>query len=282
MRRSSLLSGLALLLSAAAGVATAQSPLPTSQPAVITLFREEVKFGQNADHEAVESGWPAAFAKAKNPNTYIALTSMTGPNEAWFVVPYASWKAVGDELKLEDANSDLSAELKRLSKADAAHVTSSRALHLTARTDLSAGAFPSVAKARFYEITWFRVRPGHQQEFETVAKKFQAAFKKAAPQSGYRMYQVVAGVQGPAYLVFQSYESLADLDKAAATDAAIMAAMGADDGRALEKFEAEGLLNSETQRFAMNGPMSYVDQATIDSDPAFWRPKKPAAKKVAP
>jgi hypothetical protein len=93
---------------------------------------------------------------------------------------------------------------------------------------------------------------------------------------------VAAGATGPTYLIFQSYESLADLDKGPATDAAVMAALGAEDARAIEKFEAEGLVNSETQRFAMNGPMSYVDPATIDQDPAFWRPKKPAAKKVAP
>jgi len=281
MRRSVYWSVAALCLSGA-GIARAQNPVPTAQPSVLTIFREEVKYGQDADHEVTESGWPAALAKAKAPATYIAITAMTGPNEAWFITPYASWKAFGDERKLEDGNAELAAEVKRLSKADAAHVSAGRSVHLIARTDLGAGTFPSVAKTRFYEITTFRVRPGRQQEFETIAKKFGAAYKKAAPQSGYRVYQVAAGMPGPTYLIFQSYESLADLDKGPATDAAVMTALGAEDGRAIEKFEAEGLVNSETQRFAMNGPMSYVDQATIDQDPAFWRPKKAAAKKVVP
>jgi hypothetical protein len=282
MRRSIHWSVVALFLPGVAAVAVAQNPLPTSQPAVLTIFREDVKYGQNAQHEATEAGWPAALARTKSPSTYIALTSMTGPNEAWFISPYASWKAMGDQLKFEDGNAELSAELKRLSKADAAHVTAGRSLHLAARTDLSAGVFPSVAKTRFYEMTWFRVRPGHDEEFVQLAKAFQAAYKKAAPQSGFRVYEVVAGVPGPTYLVFQSYESLGELDKAQATGASVMAALSADDRRALQKFDLEGLINTETQRFAMNGPMSYVDQATIDQDPSFWRPKKPAIKKVTP
>jgi hypothetical protein len=89
-------------------------------------------------------------------------------------------------------------------------------------------------------------------------------------------------VPGPTYLVFQSYESLGDLDKAPAIGASVMAALSADDRLALQKFESEGLINTETQRFAMNGPMSYVDQATIDQDPSFWRPKKPAVRKPTP
>jgi hypothetical protein len=262
-------------------ITRAQNPLPTSQPPVLQIFREEVKFGHDADHEAVEAGWPAVFAKAKSPTTYVALTSITGPTEAWFLEPYGSWKAVGDERNANNANTALSAELQRLQRADAMHVSTSRALHLIGRPDLSAGTFPSVASVRFYEIEWFRVRPGHEQEFEQVAKTFRAAYSKAAPQSSYRIYQLVAGGPGPAYLLFQSYGTLADLDKAQALGQTVMAALSADDQHAVQKFETEGMINSETQRFAVNGPMSYVDQATISQDPSFWRPKKPAVKKEA-
>lgn len=279
MRRSLLVA--LLLLPCVPGAARAQNALPTSQPAVLTIFREDVKFGHNAEHEAVEAGWPAAYAKAKSPNTYIALTSLTGSAEAWFVNPYPSWKALDDERSGETGNAELSAELKRLQKADAEHVSAGRSLHLVGRPDLSAGTFPTVAKVRYYEITWFRVRPGHEQEFAQVAKAFQGAYKKAAPQSAYRVYEVVAGAPGPTFLLFTSFQALAELDRVPAVDEAVMKALSVDDQRALQKFSAEGLINSESQRFALNGPMSYVDQATINQDPAFWRPKKPAAKKPA-
>jgi hypothetical protein len=277
-----LYSAMTLLLWSAPGAIMAQTPMPTSQPGILTIFREDVKYGHNADHEKTEMGWPAAYAKAKAPGTYIALTSMTGPNEAWFVQPFASWKAFGDGMKFESDRAELSGELARLSKADAEHVTAGRTVHLASRADLSAGTFPNVAKIRFYEITWFRVRPGHEQEFERLAKVYQAAYKKAAPQASYRVYEVAAGVPGPTYVVFGSFQSIAELDKGMAENAAVMGAMSDSDKGALQKFGSDGLVNTETQRFAMNGPMSYVDHATIDQDPAFWRPKKAVAKTATP
>src|SRR6185436_7635458 len=52
-------------------VAIAQT-LPTSQPNMITIVREEVKLGRDADHANVEAGWPAAYEKAKSPDYYLA------------------------------------------------------------------------------------------------------------------------------------------------------------------------------------------------------------------
>ena len=34
--------------------------LPTSQPGLLTIIREEVKLGRSAEHERIEAGWPAA------------------------------------------------------------------------------------------------------------------------------------------------------------------------------------------------------------------------------
>src|SRR5436190_266222 len=127
MKTRSLLTPTMLFLSSIAAV-TAQTPMPTSQPGILTIFREDVKYGHNADHEKTEMGWPAALAKAKSPGTYIALTSMTGPSEAWFIQPFVSWKAVEDNMKFETDNADLSTELARLSRADAEHVSAGRSI----------------------------------------------------------------------------------------------------------------------------------------------------------
>jgi hypothetical protein len=258
-------------------VMQAQNPVPTTQPSVLTIFREDVKYGHNADHERVEAGWPAAYAKVKSPYSYIAITSITGANEVWFLSPYTNWKHYGESMQA-DRSPALATELARLSKADAEHVSQGRSIHLVGRPDLSGGAFPPVAKTRFYDITWFRVRPGHEMEFEQVAKSYQAVYKKAAPQASFRVYSVVAGVPGPTYMVFSSNETLAQLDQMQATEMTVMRAFSADELKAIQKFSAEGLINYETQRFAVNGPMSYVDDATAASDPTFWRPRATAAR----
>jgi hypothetical protein len=264
-------------------IAQTQTGLPTTQPTAITIFREFVKPGHNAEHEKLEVGWPAAFAKSKSPAYYLALTSMTGANEAWYVSTYASWKALGDQNKADAGNAVLTAELDRLSKADGEHLTNTISIHAIGRPDLSHGAFPEIAKQRVFEITWYRVRMGHEDGFDAAAKVVQKAFAKALPQSSYRVYQVVGGVAGgPTFLVFSSGTAYEFFDGAMATGSALNAAYSAEDRAMLQKFTLEGIVNVEAQRFTVNGPMSYVPAETIAQDPAFWLPKKPAAKPASP
>ena len=201
-----------LLFVSSASVALSQG-MPTSQPNFLTITREEVKTGHNAMHAAFEAGWPAAYTKAKSPNYYLAMVAMTGPNESWYVSPYASQSAYGESMKRESDDKTLSAELARLQRGDADHINSSRQLHAVARTDLSYGVFPDMGLARFWEITTFRVRPGNEEAFASAAKAYAAAAKRAAPTMSWRTYEVIAGLPGPTYLVFSSVPSFGEFDR---------------------------------------------------------------------
>jgi len=267
----------ALLSVSSASIALSQG-MPTSQPNMITITREEVKTGHNAMHAAFEAGWPAAFAKAKSPYYYLAMVAMTGPNESWYVSPYASHAAYGESLKLESNDKVLAAELARLQKGDADHINSVRTLHAAARTDLSYGAFPDMALARFWEITTFRVRPGYEEAFADAAKAYAAAAKRAAPNASWRTYQVIAGLPGPTFFVFSSVQAFSEFDRSMAQDMEIGKAFTPQETELLQKFATAGLINAETQRFAVNGRMSYVDDATAAVDPGFWLPGIKASK----
>ncbi len=260
---------------ASANAALAQT-LPTSQPNYLQIYREEVKVGRAGDHEKVEAGWPAAYEKAKSPYTYIALTSMTGPGEAWFISPFESHAAMADSIAREDEPS-LAASLGRLQRADAEVINGFRSIWARGRKDLSSGAYPETAKQRFYEITIFRVRPGHEQDFEAAAKAYGAAAKRGAPDTSYRVYEVIAGLPSPTYLVFSSVTSYGAFDKAQADDAATMKAATDEERTTLGKFMADCVINTETIRFRLNPAMSYVPQAVRAQDPAFWGPKPAAA-----
>jgi len=260
------------------GNALGQS-LPTSQPSLVQIFREEVKVGHGADHVKTEAGWPAAFEKAKSPYFSLALVTLTGPSEAWFIVPFESHQAIGDSLKRESDDPVLSAELARLSRADAEHITSLRSIQAVARKDLTRGAFPDTAKQRFWEITVFRVRPGHQADFEAAAKAYGAAAGRSAPATSYRVYQVIAGMPTPTYLVFTSVVSFGEFDKMMADGDATMKGASPEERAALQKFSTDALISQETQRFRLDPEMSYVPKEVRAQDPAFWMPKKPAVKR---
>jgi len=255
------------------GLAHAQG-MPTSQPGLLTIIREEVKLGRGAEHERIEAGWPAAFEKAKSPATYIALTAMTGMNEVWFVIPSASHAAMAEDMKRDEGDPVLSAELTRLARADADVLDGLRTIQAMARPDLSYGAFPDLAMQRFWEITTFRVRPGHEQEFAAAAAAYGASAKRAAPEVSYRVYEVIAGMPGPTYLIFSTVTGYAGFDAMLAQGIKTMQGLTAEEMATLQKFAAEGMINAETNRYRLSAAMSYVDQATKAKDPAFWAPKK--------
>lgn len=261
----------ALLLVSSASFAAGQG-MPTSQPSIIQITREEVKTGHNAMHSAFEAGWPAAFAKAKSPYYYLAMVAITGPNESWYVSPFASNAALGESMKLESDNKVLSADLARLQKGDADHINSVRTIHAAARTDLSYGAFPDMGLTRFWEVTTFRVRPGYEEAFANAAKVYAAAAKRAAPNMSWRTYEVMAGLPGPTYFVFSSVQSFAEFDKGMQDGMALGKAFTPEEQQILEKFATSGMINAETQRFRLDPTQSYVDAATKAKDPKFWSP----------
>ena len=263
----------ALLFVSSASIALSQG-IPTSQPSLITIAREEVKIGHAAAHAAHEAGWPAAYAKAKSPYYYLAMVSLTGPNEAWYVAPYASHATLGESLKLDATDPVLSVELQRLSRVDAEHLNSFRNIHAAARTDLSYGTFPDMALARFWEITTFRVRPGHEEGFANAAKAYAAAAKRGAPNASWRTYEVIAGLPGPTYLVFSSVQSFAEFDRGMQENMALMKAFTPDELATLQKFATAGMINAETHRFRLDPGQSYVDAATKAKDPKFWSPAR--------
>lgn len=167
--------------------------------------------------------------------------------------------------------------LARLSKTDAEHLNGLRTIQATARKDLSRGAYPDTAKQRFYEVTIFRVRPGHESSFAAAAKAYGSAAGRSAPETSFRVYEVIAGMPGPTYLVFSSVPSFGLFDRMMSEGEATMKGLSDDEKAVFQKFN-EGLVNMESHRFRLDPEMSYVPTGVRAHDPAFWMPKKPAVK----
>ena len=261
------------ILALAGGAWALAQGLPTSQPNLIHIWRESVKPGRAADHAAHEAGYPAAFAKAGSPDHYLALTSVTGPSEAWYVTPFKSHAAIGESFKLEAKDPTLAAELARLARVDAEFINGVEIIQAMARPDLSIGTYPDIAKARFFEITVYRLRPGQVSQFEAAAKAWGAAVKRAAPAMGARVYQVIAGMPSPTFLVFSSVEDYAEFDRVDANVEAAWKASTPEEQETIRKFAAEAVLEEVSNKFRLDPVQSYVPKETRDKDPGFWQPK---------
>lgn len=262
---------LSLLALAGLTLAQAQS-LPQSQPALLTIIREEIKPGRGADHARHEAGWPAAYEKAKSPDFYIAMTSLTGPTEAWYLVPQASHAAIAESMKREDKDPVLSAELARLALRDAEFVERVRVIQAMARPDLSYGKFPDLAKVRFYGVSTFTVRPGHNQKFEEILKLYASVRKRVAPDSSYRTYVVIAGMRGPTYLLFGTVEDYGKFDQTMAEHMKSLTSATPEETAVFNTW-GDHVVAEETQRFRVDPVQSYVPKETRAQDPEFWSPK---------
>jgi hypothetical protein len=268
---------LSLVILSAAGLGSMNTALsqglPTSQPKLLTIYCEQVKIGLNAEHSKHESGWPAAYEKAKSPDYYLAMTSLTGPNEAWYMIPSESHAAFGESMKREDKDPALGAKLAKLARGDAKYISGARGLQAIAQPDLSVGTFPDLSKARFYEVSVFKVKPGHEQQFEEAAKAYAAARKRADTKIGYRVYQVLAGMPGVNYLIMSSVEDYGDFDQLLAASMSTWNAATAEEKETLQKAANEALISTDSNRYRVDPRQSYVPKETREKDPEFWKSK---------
>ncbi len=270
---------LTLACGAAPVVAAAQATgLPTAQPTLVTIIQEEVKVGRTADHAKIEAGWPAAFGKANSPDYYLAMVSLTGEPRAWYIIPSASNAAYGEQMARFDKDAAMTAELDRLSRADADVLDGTRTIQAVARTDLSLGAYPDLARQRFWEISIFRVRPGHDSDFETAAKAYIAAAQRSSPSAQFRTYQVIAGMPQPTFILFSSVTSYGEFDQMMQNDTKTMQAFTPDEMSTMQKFFTDGAISYETNRFRLDPKQSYVSREARATDPAFWGTMPAAAK----
>lgn len=261
----------ATLLAATAGTLAAQG-MPTTQPGILSIFIEEVKVGMDADHRANEVGWPAAFARAGSEDYYLAMVSMSGRGEIWYVAPYESNAHEAQVMQRNESDPELAAELARLWRADAEYLDGSRQIRAMARPDLSTGEFPDLAMARYWDITTFRIRSGQEGVFLEAMQAYLSAAERAGVDLHFRTYQITAGMPWGYFLSFSSVESYAEFDGVMANDQMIMQAATADEMATMERFMSSAIQMSITNRYQLDPGMSFVAPETRAADPDFWGP----------
>jgi hypothetical protein len=273
---------LTLACGAAPALAGAQATgLPTAQPTLVTIVRNRSNWPHSRPRQ--DRGRMAGrLRQGEFPDYYLAMISLTGQPEAWYIIPAASHAAYGEQMSRYDKDAATTAELERLSRADADVLDGIRTVQATARTDLSMGTYPDLARQRFWEITIFRVRPGHEEEFAAAAKAYMSSAQRGAPNTQFRTYEVIAGMLQPTYIVFSSVPNYGEFDRMLQDGMKTMQGANAEEQAALRKFFTDGMISSESNRFRLDPKQSYVSRETRATDPAFWGTMPPARAAVQP
>jgi hypothetical protein len=242
-------------------------------PPMLTIYREEIKAGHRGAYSQTAAAWRAVLGAAKFPGHYLALNSMSGPNEAWYLEGAASFAEIEQREKMLEAAGVLGA-LDALSAADGASLSQSRTMRAAYRPALSYNAGVDLAAMRYFTVVTTRVRPGHIPAWTEMMRKLAEVHKRAGMSESYAIFQVQNGAPQGTFLMFIPVASLQRVDELGREhDEKMQAAFTAEEREMMAKVSAETVMFSESNLFSINPRTSYVSDEMRKRDPGFWAPK---------
>jgi hypothetical protein len=271
-----------LLLAACFLSGSAQQAQSAPPPAILQIYRDPVKPSKMAEYSRIESEAAQACARASTW-PYLAIQSITGPQEVWFISGFDSYVAMERSAEPFARNASLSAELNRLLEAKANLVAEPRAVYAHYRDDLSSNTGLVQPRTRFFTITLVMVRPGHEREFEDIHRTLKSARQRAGILDNRAIYQVVSGMPRNTYLIFSAHRSLQNAG-VALDPAADDYSTDVDDStrNRLDDYTRLSIQSSETWLFSVSPAMSNPAGEWIVDDPEFWRASPLLQRQTAP
>ena len=267
-----------LLTAGISGIALGQDkPAANMPPKVLTIFREYTKPGKSGmAHEKTESMFVQAMKQAKWPTHYLAVESLSGQSRALFLTGYDSFAAWEKDTLATQKDKALMAALDRAAAADGELLSETDTAALAFREDYSLRPEVDIAHMRYFEISRFQVKQGHDKDWDEIVKLVTAAYKKI-PDAHWATYSAVYGFPDTTYIIFNPMKSAEEIDKNFATGKDFEAVMGEEGMKKLAALSAAAIESSQTNLFAFNPRMSYPADEWVKADPEFWKPKAAAA-----
>ena len=265
-------------------VAQASANGVTPPPKVLVIFREFVKPGKSGSlHQKTESAFVQAMTAAKWPTHYLAMDSMSGRPRTLFLTAYDSFDAWEKDNKATEKNATLSAALDRAAIADGDLLASADGGVFTYREDYSLRPNVNIAQYRYFEISRFVVRQGHERDWDALVKIYIDGYGKATQNVRWATYSSQYGQEnGGLYIVLTPLKSLAEVDGEMAEGKQFEAQLGDDGMKRVAELTAACIQSTETNLFSFSPKISYVSDAWVKTDPGFWKPKPAAATAKKP
>lgn len=250
---------------------TAQMEMTKPAP-ILVIYKEDVKAGRVSSHNDLEANYARAYAKMPGARHYLAMESISGPNQAWFVQPYASLQDAEKEYQANDkAPVAIRTELRKIAGGEQDNLTNQVAITTAYREDLSYNADVSnLPRSRFVEVMTFRIRPGHENEFAEATNLVKGAYQKANMPMSWMTYQAFAGAPSGTYYVFRILDSLTKADP---TNREMMQtvhqALGEDGQKRMMQLTSDCIMLQENNFYAFDPKASFAPPEFAAAD-SFW------------
>lgn len=237
------------------GIASAQEPT-AGPPKVLVIQREYLKPGRAGSmHEKTEGAFVRAMTAAKWSTHYFGMDSLSGPSRSLFFIGYPSFEAWEKDTLATQKNTALNAAMDRASSADGDLLSLYESSTSVYRDDMSLRSTVNIAQMRYFEITQFVVRPGHEKEFEALAKMYVDGFGKAVPTAHWATFERQYGAStgdsvGGVFIVLNPMKSLAEVDSGFGDSKKFADAMSESDKKKMAELTASSVESVQTNLFA--------------------------------
>lgn len=141
------------LVIALGAVLTATLPAPEPPPMILQIYRDPLLSGHEAAFKSIEEEAARICAELNCPNPHLAIESLTGPKEVWWLNGYESESHKQRVASGYSNNAPLMAVLAEITKRREGVVGPPVDVFANYRADLSGGAEWKVAGARFFVVT---------------------------------------------------------------------------------------------------------------------------------
>ncbi|MGD1211970.1 MAG: hypothetical protein ABR973_11510 [Candidatus Acidiferrales bacterium] len=248
-------------------------------PKVLLIIKEPVKVGKGHGHALNEAAFVRAAMAAKMPDRYLAVTTMSGPSEAWFLEGYDSYAEMEKENKYDD-QPKVEAMIRPLMEKDADYVSEGSQTVATYNEKWSYKPGMDVAEMRYFEVETIRLRQGHDKDWEELVALFKTTAEKINMDEHDIFFEARYGAPNGTIYIFTPRKSLADLDAAMGTGKAFQDALGEEGQKKWAKLLEAAIAADSTTLVEFSSEMSYPAEDWVKAYPDFWKPKPMMAPKA--
>ena len=227
-----------LIILACASFCSAQ---PAAPPKILLLARQQFKSGKGPARERLERATAAAYNKLDVPVYWMEMQAFTGSSEALFFDPFDSFEAVEKAGATIGQLNEAHPELVRLQAGIDDSLSSSRTI-LAVRRDSPGVNGIDLAQARFIRMLVVHAGPGDEQPSADLTPSI--------------VYQVMSGMPGTAFLIFQAMTAFTAIPAARVTHGSVV----------------------EDIVYVVDPELSHVSRAFAQQGGAFWM-KSPVGTK---
>ena len=130
-------------------------------------------------------------------------------------------------------------------------------------------------KARYFQVTIYRIRPGTYPEFAELVRLRRQSLDSINLNRPDIAYQVISGAESGTYIFFGPLVSLATLDSGLANSPVYAEDLADASAEVRRKIATEGEISRENLLFRIDPRISNVSEEFVAGESEFWHGKKP-------